>query len=884
MRAVRLRMLLTLFAPFALVVFAARAQDDAVWRVAVEAEAARVLYPDVPGPALALEGKVSLAEGALRFVEPGGKATIPADARLGADARRAFTLSLELRTERGAFATPLMCREGGVVHYSLVIGRREGHVSFEPWCWQQARAESRSRIDDGRWHRLDAVFEPDPPRIALLVDGRLESEQALPMGFEGSTAPALRLGDNLDPNVRQAFLGEIREVALKRDVPQGLAAERKRLAGTRVLAPHEADRALEAWNDRQRVRRAPVARDADDARTTASRVRALVQDALGLWPVPYSGTTLDGGASPLSGLVDAAATDFARSTPSLALDVREGGTLERDGWRVTRVYWAAFDGWHASGWLYRPTVESAGGRRAAVLCPHGHWSGGATHPVVQSRCIVLARMGFVVLAVDSVHVDDDRLGLTPLSAMIWSDLRGLELLRSLPEVDATRIGCTGASGGGQQTYYLAALDAGLAATVPAVMACHLHEILGTDGPHCHCNHVPHLVRVTDMPIMGAAFAPRPQLYLTVSGDWTREFPERGFPEIAAVYETFGARDAVAVRQWQKGHDYDREMRNPMYAFFARHLQGVADPSPTIEETDVATEDPRSLRALDAKGVPADLGAIAAEFTIRLGRPAPSAEALARDGAAESIRARLRRLLEAPVTGATPRGPAVQLAGDGTGPDWQKWLVPADADLALPVLLARADREFGARCVIVTHPDGKSAAAELFGERIAKLRADGITVLLADLRYSGELDRGARWRDLHGRFYGLDEGQLAVRDLWALLDFAATQGLGRVAVLAHGWTGASALLAAALDPRIAVLVAPELGASWASGPRRPRLARVLLHADLPDAAYASRASRLLLGNAPDEASWSVVDAACGARLQRSADPIPFADIDAALRSR
>ncbi|MBI5851531.1 MAG: hypothetical protein HZB39_10995 [Planctomycetes bacterium] len=861
------------------------AQDeDAVWRVRIDADAARIAFGGDATTTAELDGEASARDDELRFSAHGGKATFANDARFAFEANEPRTLTLELRTERGAFATPLMCRAGGVVHYSLVVGRHAGTVSFEPWCWQRVRAESRTRIDDGRWHRIEAVFEALPPRVALLVDGRLESEMDLPSRFSGSPPPALRLGDNLDPNVHQAFVGDLRGIAMTRGLPPALALERERIARTRVLSPVEVDRMLEAWNDRQRERRAPEAADSVAWTANAQEVRALVQDALGLWPPPYSGTTLAGERSPLSGLAGARATDFAHSSPSLPLDLREGDTLEADGCRVTRVAWAAFAGWYATGWLYRPTTQSSTAKRSAVLSPHGHWSGGATHPVPQSRAIVLAREGHVVLAVDSVHVDDDRIALTPLSAMIWSDLRGLEVLRAQPDVDPARIGCTGASGGGQQTYYLAALDSGLAAAVPAVMACHLHEILGTDGPHCHCNHVPHLVRATDMPIMGAAFAPRPQLYLTVTGDWTREFPRRGVPEIAAIYERFGVRDAVSVLQWPKGHDYDREMRNPMYAFFARHLQGVAEPRTDIEADDVATIDPRRMAEASRIDAPKDQAAIGAEFVARLGRPAPTVQSLAADGALETIRDRLRALLEIPARGGIPRTSVVQFAGDGAGGDFEKWLVPVDADVAIPVLIGRARRSSGERCVIVTHQGGMAIAAIDDHDVIERLRDAGVTVLLADIRYCGELDRGEWWRELHGRFYGLDEGQLAVRDLRVLCGVAIAQGFGRPALLAHGWTGAAALLASALDERIEVVVATGLGATWAAGARRPRLARILLHGDLTDAALASHARRLLLGGSPASDEWGVVESRRGASLVRSAEPLPDADVERALRER
>ena len=844
-------------------------QADAVWRV--DPEVGVRFEAGDPAPVLRAElsGAVAVEDGVHGFADPGGKVTFAGDARFGVTSGQSFTLTLELRTSRGAFATPLICREGSYVHYSMVIGRHAGTIAFEPWCWARARAESRTRIDDGDWHRLEGCYDASSRRVALLVDGQLEADVAVPEGFDGSPAPALRLGDNLDPNVRQAFFGELRAVSLVLGIPDSLNEQRVALAATRVFDEVEVAAMLEAWNDRARERRAPTALDAGDWKRTAERTRALVQDACGLWPPPYSGESRADHPVPH-------ATSFAGFTPSLPLDVRTGGALERDGWSVQRVYWQTFAGFHASGWLYRP-IGGAGPRsRAAVLCPHGHWGGGATHPVVQKRCITLARAGYVVLAVDSIHLEDPRIALSPLSVMTWNNLRGLELLRAQPDVDPERIGCTGASGGGQQTYYLTGLDSGIAAAVPAVMACHFHEILGTDGPHCHCNHTPHLAAWTDMPIMAAAFAPRPQLFLTVTGDWTREFPEQGFPEVASVYEVFGAREVVDVMQWPIGHDYNRPMRNAMYAFFARHLQGAERPDPELEREEAPAVDPRALLALNRDDVPHDTALIVAEFQSRLARRAPAAIAVTADRLVDTLRSRLLDLFgrEAPPSDRS----ATKTVAVAAGPEgFERWSTRSDQDVRVPMLVGRSG---GApRAVVVfVHPDGKAKTLRVHRELVATLRAGGVTVVAVDLRYTGELDAGRNWRDLHGRFYGLDEGQLAVRDLRAVIAAMATVEPGvPVFVVADGWMGAVALLAGAIEDRIRAIAAPELGPSWTSGPRRPHLSRVLLHTDLPDAAVASFADHLLLGGSPPESDWSFVTSRLADRIKRRAAPLDDGDL-------
>ena len=760
--------------------------------------------------------------------------TFRADARLGVTSSRSFTLRASLRTSDAGFATALMCREGSAVHYSLVMGRTPGRISFEAWTWASDRALSPTRVDDGRWHAIEVAFDADARSMAMAVDGAWTDVVPVTATFAGSKAPALRLGDNLDPNVQQRFAGEVRACSLADGLSPAATEVFRREASLRVLDAAAPRQALSAWLVDQRRARPPVAASAAAWTARASHLRAALQDAIGLWPPPYAPSApraLAGAPSPLSGAATSAATAFTTYAPTLPLDVREGGTLVRERHRVTRVYWQTFAGYFASGWLYVPNPAPIT-RGPAILCPHGHWADGARHPVVQARCIALAQQGYVVLAVDSVHVYDLRVALSPLSAMTWNNLRGLELLRARDDVDPSRIGCTGASGGGQQTYYLTGLDSGLAAAVPAVMACHLEDILLEDNVHCACNHTPHLLRAADMPEMAAAFAPKPQLFLTVTGDWTHRFHEHGFPAVRAVYDLCGAADAVTVRQWQKGHDYDQEMRETMYAFFARTLQGRAI-EPKEPAGGMPTESGNDLLALDRTDVPQDPAAIVAEFHQRLRAP--------RGGEPAMVVARLRRLFEADA-GEIPSTSARTVGSfEADGLRGSTWAITSERGIELPAILLRAETDAKDAPVAIVVADGDGKRGVLARQRpwLDALRQARVHVLLADLRYAGELDQGRAWRDRYGATFGLDEGVLAVRDLRRVVDVLPALGLpsARVGVVGFGGAGAVAILAATLDARLHAVAAPKLGPNYRDADRAPKISRILLHGDLDDALAA-----------------------------------------------
>jgi cephalosporin-C deacetylase-like acetyl esterase len=82
-------------------------------------------------------------------------------------------------------------------------------------------------------------------------------------------------------------------------------------------------------------------------------------------------------------------------------------------------------------------------------------------------------MGAVVFTYDMVGYGDSTQlphdTRNVLQIQLWNSVRALDFLESLPEVDATRLGVTGASGGASQIILLAAVDPRVKASMPVVM-------------------------------------------------------------------------------------------------------------------------------------------------------------------------------------------------------------------------------------------------------------------------------------------------------------------------------------------------------------------------------------------------------------------------------
>ncbi|MCB9885890.1 MAG: hypothetical protein H6838_10375 [Planctomycetes bacterium] len=734
---------------------------------------------------------VSIADGAVgnaaRF--DGDRAHIDAGP-CPIDSRQPFTLRCRLRTSRGDFCTPLMARDGEAVGISLVLGRQPGRISFEAWSWTSVRLSSQVRVDDGAWHELEVAYDPTTNGAVLFVDGTLQTHAEL--GHGAAPAAQLRLGDNI--GAHQPFAGDLDEVHLVRSTNHAeLLAQ-----FAPVLSLAEREQALAGLRDRALPRSTPslAERSAADWPRRRAAVRAHVADALGLSPPPA--------AAPL--------------------DVQVHGEVVRDGVRLQRISWIGFPGQRATGWLWSPDPAIAG-RHPAMLCPHGHWQNGAIHPVVQARCSAFARFGWVTLAVDSVHVEDVATGVNSVGAMTWHNQRALDLLLARDDVDPQRVGVTGASGGGQQTYYLMALEERLAVAAPMVMACYLYEIVSDTGAHCGCNHTPRLAAGTDVPEMCAVFAPNPAMFGSVSGDWTHNFPQQGLPELTAHWARLGGQGPRS-RFADEGHNYDRPMREEVYDFlqscFFRFDELGHVPSydaVSWKEQVFAAAELQPLLAARPNAT-LDPGAMAREYLAR--RPRVATLAALAPGL---------DLYVAPRTMSLP-----------CSVDWLGAYLPGNDGVPIP--LRKRNLGLGPYTVVVD-PRGGAALLADAPPWLAKLD----NAVLVDPRPYGEWARFRSAWQRNGILLGRGEGYQAALD--TAIVCASLPGGGPVRLVGLGEAGVVALLAARLCPRITEVVVDDLGPSYAAAPRRlplcPELRRWRdvpeLAADLPSGCELRRLDEL-----------------------------------------
>jgi hypothetical protein len=256
------------------------------------------------------------------------------------------------------------------------------------------------------------------------------------------------------------------------------------------------------------------------------------------------------------------------------------GDVTHPDYTVSKVYFESLPGFLVTGNLYRP---AGAGPFPAVLSPHGHWTYGRLEnsPLVSGpgRAISLARQGFVVFSYDMIGYNDSRQlthtfggprehlwGLSLAGLQLWNSMRGLDFLESLPYVKRDALGITGESGGGTQTFLLAAADRRVAAAVPVNMIS-LHMQGG-----CLCENLPGLRLDTNNAEIAAAIAPTPLLMISATGDWTSETLELEFPAVRALYALTGAAGRVDAVRFTAEHNYNKDSREAMYGWMAKWLK------------------------------------------------------------------------------------------------------------------------------------------------------------------------------------------------------------------------------------------------------------------------------------------------------------------------
>jgi dienelactone hydrolase len=584
------------------------------------------------------------------------------------------------------------------------------------------------------------------------------------------------------------------------------------------------------------------------------------------------------------------------------LNAQVFGRVVRSGYSVEKVYFESHPGFYVTGNLYRPVGKA--GPFPGVLSPHGHWAYGrlenGADGSIPARCISLARQGYVVFSYDMVGYNDSRQvdhrlldprlaqwGIGSLGLHLWNSIRSVDFLESLADVDRNRLACTGASGGGTQTFLLTAVDDRIKVSAPVNMISHYMQ--GGDV----CENAPNLRLDTSNMEIGALMAPRPMLMVSAAGDWTRDTPRIEFPAIESVYSLLGAKDKVATVQFIADHNYNRDSREAVYGFFARWVLGRPEASP-LREPEYTPEQPPDLLVFFGRDLPkeAKTQAKIVEDLIDA-RKAQLAALRPRDAAGlarfrEVMGPGLRHVLAAEL----PAGSAILESPSRSG------VKEGVRDLVLgrrgrgdrvPVRVWAAPPE-SRKAFLIVHPEGIEGVSAREAPLVEPLRRQGSLVASLDAFNTGSARAP---RDTSDRFfttYNRTDDANRVQDILTSLAWLKRRpGVRSVSLVGLGRAGLWCLLAQALVPDLAAVVADadafasERDESYLGPVSIPLLRSV---GGFETALTLGLGSRVLVHNAGDVFETAGVEESArltgaGGRIESSREPLSDAGVAAWL---
>ncbi|MBR7138293.1 MAG: acetylxylan esterase [Lentisphaeria bacterium] len=279
---------------------------------------------------------------------------------------------------------------------------------------------------------------------------------------------------------------------------------------------------------------------------------------------------------------------------TLPLDVEITKKIDRGSYKILCLSYVSRPGVRVTGNLYVPAGE---GPFPAVINMHGHWSQGRLAARVQMRGHILAQLGYVVLAVDAFGSGERspehgvysyhgglqggslfQIGESLMGFQVLDNMRGVDLLCSLPYVKKECIGACGASGGGNQTMWLAAMDERITAAVPVVSVGSFQSYVLCSN--CMCELLPSGLEIANEAEVLALVAPRAIMPVNGMLDDNPAFnpaeTRRTVDEARRVFRAYGVPDNIRQMVTEEHHFFSPDVVKALIGWFNLHLKGEGD--------------------------------------------------------------------------------------------------------------------------------------------------------------------------------------------------------------------------------------------------------------------------------------------------------------------
>jgi cephalosporin-C deacetylase-like acetyl esterase len=554
------------------------------------------------------------------------------------------------------------------------------------------------------------------------------------------------------------------------------------------------------------------------------------------------------------------------------------GSIAGKGYTIEKLIYESFPKHHVTANLYIPTGK---GPFPAVLLFCGHAA--SAKVADQQTAMLFANNGFVVLIPDPIsqgeryqltdstgkpltrggttehtllNIGSALIGTNIVAYELWDNIRALDYLITRHEVDSSRIGCLGNSGGGTQTAYMMAFDKRIKVAAPCSFITLRQSNFVSAGAPDGCQIIPfegrEKLEITDYMIM---FAPKPALILAGYFDFV---DWRGtlevYKELGQIYTFLEKPDQISLFTYDDGHGMSKPKREVTVTWFRKWL--CNDPSLVIEKESQAISEKELNCTLN--------GSVNAAYPDEIGiqqRNLAIAYALKKNRAdffkstRNEFRDKIRNVL-----GLEKNLPEVSIEVSGKENNGyyqtEKIIIHRHGEIPIPCLMLIPEKkEIMPEIIVIIDEKGKKETLDHFAEAERLLKSGNI-VLLTDLRGFGETTpkedpNAAKYynRDYTNAMLALHIGKPLigeqVMDIFSVLDYLATEPRlsgHPVKLMANGEAvSVAALHAIALDDRIGKIEINRCLKSWISLLDDPLkkdvyplvLPSVLKYYDIPD---------------------------------------------------
>jgi dienelactone hydrolase len=483
------------------------------------------------------------------------------------------------------------------------------------------------------------------------------------------------------------------------------------------------------------------------------------------------------------------------------------GTIRREGYATQKVIYESFIDHHVTANLY---VPDGTGPFPGVLLFCGHEDAAKATESYQETAILFVRNGFVVLVIDPISQSERRqftdsngiplvrggttehtllnatsnlLGTSAVAYELWDNVRGLDYLSTRPEIDASRIGCLGNSGGGMQTVYFLAYDSRVkVAAVCSFLSSRERNFdlsIVSDG----CSQMPGEGRLhLEMSDYIIASAPTPVLVLAGRYDFIDYTGTvDAYNNLKSVYTSWGEPEKVSLFTYDDGHGISKPKREAAVSWFRRWLCNdsteIHEPTlKTLSEMELWCTSTGQVNSQYAGEISVERRNITLNDSLEDGR-----RAFLRRDRQEILRS-VMGLLSLENSGHEFDVERAGFVKEGSI-EWGKVILRRIGEIPLPVL--EAFPAGSPRKLVVWFPDQSKNKLADSATLMEQYLLDGSAVLLCDIRGMGETADKAELNDpkYYNREYrnailALHTGESLVgqrvRDIRTVLDFVRTE--------------------------------------------------------------------------------------------------------------